>query len=856
MRRSALAALVVPLWFDAAQPAMAQAPPAPEAAGAEPVAGPGDVTITADAVSYDWQARRSTFAGNVRAVRGDGWLRADRGTYDAENGMLTLSGGVFGIQGREVFVADEAVVDVNAREASLRAATLFLKDRTAPLPSDAAHARAGKNALTLKATTVRRLDSGAIEAGSVTMTPCDCAGDPDYDLRSPNVHVEGDRAILQHPSLGILGASIPLPVALSLPLTDRQSGLLFPPLTYASTTGFGPTIPVFVTLGRSYDTTIAPGFFTGSGGGGNPTLGLRSVVGPRYSGQFRYAPVEGTAGLLDLDLVQDLRARDSPFVPATFEGEAPTAAGRGFGGLRGVVRFDHRTRISPWYVAAKGTVATDVALVSDIDPPSQLDRYLDSLRTDAGGVWSSGPMSAGADVTLLQDVRIPDAAHPDRRLFGAEARSTFQRLPAAFLQLAPVPVGPAAFAIEASAARFASLAGISPQEAAIGFGPTALNAPYVVGTAAAQVPGGSRDGIVRLDVAPRLLWGNTGSQVLLAADVGGRADVWFFDSITSRNRQRAYASGGVRASSSLERGYGTYLHSIEPAVELRAISPSAAAGSRNRIGDPYDAGGDPFSARAETAEQGIAPGLPLLSGAGNTKGVPASRRPYDEIDGAAPENGEALARAVVSQSLWVLGAQGHAPARVARLDLSQDVVAWDGQGRSRIGEAGALLQLSLPGRLGVEGRVQLDWGLHAVTQLSSSAQLRSDRGDEVHGGLQMLRGIAAERLRAGIDELFGAARLAANSGPLVGGPSFGGSVGIPLARQGLRAAYDASHYLGELPADVADWTHVLGLAYDTPCRCAGLQVAAAFFFRGASLQRSPVIHVVLDLKSLGSFASF
>ncbi|MFL5390713.1 MAG: hypothetical protein ACJ79C_18435, partial [Myxococcales bacterium] len=424
------------------------------------------------------------------------------------------------------------------------------------------------------------------------------------------------------------------------------------------------------------------------------------------------------------------------------------------------------------------------------------------------------------------------------------------------LQLAAVPVGPAAFAIEASAARFASLAGISPQEAAIGFGPTALNAPYVVGTAAAQVPGGSRDGIVRLDVAPRLLWGNTGSQVLLAADVGGRADVWFFDSITSRNRQRAYASGGVRASSSLERGYGTYLHSIEPAVEVRAISPSAAAGSPNRIGDPYDAGGDPFSATAKAAEQGIAPGFPLLSGAGNTKGVPASRRPYDEIDGAAPEAGEALARALVSQSLWVLGAQGHAPARVARLDLSQDVVAWDGQGRSRIGEAGALLQLSLPGRLGVEGRVQLDWGLHAVTQLSSSAQLRSDRGDEVHGGLQMLRGIAAERLRAGIDELFGAARLAANPGPLVGGPSFGGSVGIPLARQGLRAGYDASHYLGELPADVADWTHVLGLAYDTPCRCAGLQVAAAFFFRGASLQRSPVIHVTLDLKSLGSFASF
>jgi hypothetical protein len=137
------------------------------------------------------------------------------------------------------------------------------------------------------------------------------------------------------------------------------------------------------------------------------------------------------------------------------------------------------------------------------------------------------------------------------------------------------------------------------------------------------------------DVAPRLLWGNTGSPLLLAADVGGRADAWFFDSITSRNRQRAYASGGVRASSSLERGYGSYLHSIEPTLELRAISPSAAAGSPNRIGDPYDPGGDPFTADPAAAEQGTSPGLTLLTGAGTTKGVPASRRPYDEIDGAA-----------------------------------------------------------------------------------------------------------------------------------------------------------------------------------------------------------------------------
>ena len=194
-------------------------------------------------------------------------------------------------------------------------------------------------------------------------------------------------------------------------------------------------------------------------------------------------------------------------------------------------------------------------------------------------------------------------------------------------------------------------------------------------------------------------------------------------------------------------------------------------------------------------------------------------------------------------------------APLVRLDLSQDLVLWDGAGNSRLGEAGALLQLALP-VFGVEGRVQLDWGLHAVTQLSGATSLRNARGDEVHGGLNMLRGIPAERLRAGIDELFGAARLAARPGELLGGPSFGGSVGFPVAGQALRAGYDASHYLGPLPRDVADWTHSFGLSYDTPCRCAGLQLSAAFFFRGTALLRSPVIHVVLDLKSLGSFATF
>src|SRR5207237_328850 len=70
-----------------------------------------------------------------------------------------------------------------------------------------------------------------------------------------------------------------------------------------------------------------------------------------------------------------------------------------------------------------------------------LDRFLDALRTDAGTWGRAGPGIVGVEATLLQDVRIPNGAVPDRRLFGDEARRTFQRLPAVFVQLPPSRLG-------------------------------------------------------------------------------------------------------------------------------------------------------------------------------------------------------------------------------------------------------------------------------------------------------------------------------------------------------------------------------------------------------------------------------
>jgi len=73
-------------------------------------------------------------------------------------------------------------------------------------------------------------------------------------------------------------------------------------------------------------------------------------------------------------------------------------------------------------------------------------------------------------------------------------------------------------------------------------------------------------------------------------------------------------------------------------------------------------------------------------------------------------------------------------------------------------------------------------------------------------------------------------------------------------------AYEAAHLIlpsgAQPPANLGDWTHSVRAAYETPCRCAGVQLSADFHFLGGSLLGGPTIRFLLDLKSLGSFGTF
>jgi LPS-assembly protein len=791
------------------------------------LAGPPgqEVDIEADRILYAWESQVLYLEGHVVARRGGGIMRAAKGKLDRARGLLSLEGGVLGVQGHDVLLADSALIDLRARSAEMHSAVLYLKERLA----NPDNPKSGRNTLILHGSRLRQLPDG-YTAENVTITPCDCEGDPDYELLAGSARLEGDRAHLSGVRLHIRGPPIPL-FPLSLPLTERQWGLLQPTFGIGGPVGFAYAQPVFFTLGRSNDSTITPGWFTG---GSNPhhlsDWTNRTVRGPRFGLEWRYAPVAGTLGAIGLDLFDDLDAHDSPAQAPPAAGEPGTSPGRGFGGVRGVAHLAHRSEGVGGVFAVQGTIASDNMVVVDAEPAT-LERYLDFLSTDVGAWKASGPLTLGADATLLQDVRITDYGFPDRRLFGAERRATFQRLPALFAQLAPVFVGPATFSAEASAVQYASFAQPDALERTTGFAPTdhASGPPLDVGNAA-------RGPATRLDLAPRLAFAGPADLPLdLRLQLGARFDGYLVEGFSQRNRARAYAIAGASAALPLERRFGPVLHRIEPAIEVRAISSELHTGGPP-IGDPVDGGGAVYTAAPNDAQQGLA--------------VPAMRRPYDEIDGAAPSTGAIVTTLSVSQSFWRKG--GRVPARVARLDLLQDAVLWAGRSQTRLGQGGAKASVQL-GPVGLGGGLLYDWAQRAISAATASAGVHDDRGDEVHASTLLLRGSSSERIRAGIDELFSVARFSGPPGDLSGSANAGASAPLPF---GLRLKYDAIRALGPLPPGAWDWVHTTTLAYETPCRCAALSVRADLEFReGKRLPGYPRFFFVLDLKSLGSFAT-
>ena len=889
-RRAAAAALALcaslAMGANAAQPLPARPggdSPAPASDGAAPadvaaahraamgLGGAAPFDVTSDRLWYDGRAGDWIFDGHVLVERQGGVLHASRARFNNAAQALFLDGPVLAVQGTEVAISQGARIDLGTRATDLDSAILYVKQFWSPqlrALSDPAGARGlGHNAATLHAARAIKLDNGDTVLGDATVTPCDCAGRPDYEIDSPEVTVVGDRAWLARPRVLFMGVGVPfLPMA--LPLDSRESGLLAPQLGYSSSTGFRVAQPIYFTLGPSWDMTLTPGVFTGSFGDSHGSdLASRDVRGPRLGVELRGAPVAGSSGEIGLDLFQDFAAKNTLAQTAgNFPGEALSGSGRGLDGLRGTLRFAERTDFGAFHFVALGKLASDAMVIADTDPGSQMERYLDSLRTDVGLFGQLGTLALGFDATYLQDLRVANYGQPDRRLFGAEARPTPTRLPSPFLQLLPTMLGPFTFSAEASAASVATFA-TSAQEKATGFGPTDLGAG-----SAPSVPGTdlSRPTTLRLDLSPRL-------SLALPADspvrgklfVGARGDAWIFDGHPDRDAQRLQPLAGAEASLVLEKRFGDLLHTLEPQIFARAIAPALLHGTP--LGDPADTGGLFYAANPLASEQNVPPGTarpfapfdPSLLGlqpvapgvltnplGATALGVPALRRALDEIDGSAPSTGEVETALALRQSLWGKPSGHGPPSRIASLTLEQDFVLWDHAGPARLADSSGTFSLALP-YLTVNGELRWDWHLMLFSFAQATAAVHDARGDEIHTTETVLRGAAGDRIRAGIDEIFAATLLAAEPGDANGTVSGGVAWALPIAVKGARVGYDLSWHPGTLVAGTPDTVHTFSFTWTPPCGCAGLMLGVDLPFRDGSLLNQPSVRFSFQLQQFG-----
>ncbi len=561
---------------------------------------PKEIQLDAERLVYAQDTGYTLAEGQV-VIRGQGAvITADRLVYDKPNNVATAVGHVVGrlagqglwtvwadvvtfkIEGdavTEVFVLDG---DVLAKE-GVSEAQFFAAQDAATLRG------LGKNTLRLKANHfVRERDGWRVE--DISLTPCDCdVSKPTWSIDARASHIDWDnkRASLVAPTVRFFGVPILWLPWLSIPLTPRASGLLFPKVGFTALSGFAYEQPIFVTLGRSADVTVTPGYVAGS-------TGPFGIAGPRLGLEFRYAPAAQTLGQLSFNVLYDLRkARDA--FDATREAQS-------IRGLRGDAAWTHRQQLGPRF-----------SLLSDVRAHSdgywQRDTTTDVVARENGALKStvslgfrSDMLLASVSATAFQDLRYGyDLFGRTPRLEGSLAPvfapAVIGKLPALSLWLPTLRLSKfVSVSADFELARFAAPFGPGGDEGVSANGGLATDEAgqaltseclrerlYWIGPTACGVVDkreqgdgvfqrGERENRLRLNVFPKLLLAAQPLRLFsVSAEFGVRANAWRGESSGT-----ATARGYPWITGKLESDWhgplwGNVMHHLVPTLETRWI---------------------------------------------------------------------------------------------------------------------------------------------------------------------------------------------------------------------------------------------------------------------------------------------
>jgi LPS-assembly protein len=534
-------------------------PPAP-LAGAT-----GDVTFEAKQVVFDGATGTYQLDGDAMVRRGGVVLRARHAKLNPTTGEVWASGGALLLDATRAVQAEtlHAVLD-GPFEASDVVAYLKEKPFDPVKITSLSEARPGRNKLTLSAEEVDGDAEGRLRIRGPRVTLCDCGVGkaPTWELAAPHAEVEGDRLSLSWPVLRVtprfVGVQHPVPVLvlpwLSLPLRDRQSGLLFPELSSHPITGFAVGLPVYFTLGRSADATVTPQWYFGPANSHNPG---GAVAGPGLGLELRWAPAEQAAGVVRFHLVDD-REREH-----LLSGEP------GASGLRLSIEGEHQQDLGPSNrLVSHLQLAQDAFLFRDFrgdnlpgDPFYSRSDVLFSHRAER---WV---LEGGA--AYLEPLVHADRVRPGPPSWFGLALPALQRWPSASAVLLPSSSGGLELQGRVGVSRFAPFVGhtgpLLPTD------PGSPEPDPVTGLPSRQLPPGTvalpREAVTRGEARLQLSYPVLlGRSVSLEPWIRGVASEYAFDAAPSTTA--AWGVGGLTLSTELARKYGTVEHRLAPRLEV------------------------------------------------------------------------------------------------------------------------------------------------------------------------------------------------------------------------------------------------------------------------------------------------
>ncbi len=784
----------------------AAAPPAASA-----LAGTGDVQIQGD-VTYEPGTGLILVQNGAVLRRGPIVLRARSATYDPVSGEARASGGVLLTDATRAVAAD-GVRFLFAGPFEAEGVVAFVKDVPVDLSGVATMdeaRRAGPSRLSFSGARMQGDARGRFVLEGARLTLCDCGPGcaPSWEVTSRHADViPGVRATLSWPVLRVtprfLFIDHPVPVLvlpwLYVPLSDRQTGLLLPEIDSTPATGWAAFEPVFVTLGRSADATVTPGYAFGRKRS-DVEAGKAAVRGPGARLELRWAPAEGADGRLLLSWVNDLDAE-----PAGESGNRFAAIGRHAQLLSERTSLQASLRLfgDPVWVrdltsdvlGREAPYARSDVLLSHRREALVLEvgaNYLEPLRpygylkNEATGVYEDpngfGTLGAGLDVA--------------------------SRWPAASATLLPVGLGPVRVSGRAGFARFA------PPSSAWDSGDCWNQPP---GTCVEDPRRAAADRAdVRAEVSAPLLLGDVAS---LTPYVRGAGTAYAFEADYPATGE-AWAVGGVVLGTEVSRRFGAVRHAVAPRLEWRGGTGSAGEGIAWNAYDLFD-----------------------RTGTGALSAAPPG--PWQQLRAAAETRltagGADLLRLEVGQDYDVrLGRLGETFAGAG--------VAWRRFSASAAARAFAFEARPYPTP---PARIPSSF-LDRFTELSGSASLADHRGDVVHAGFYSIGAGGSGSLLAGIDPLF-------DLRPTATEPSASATVGARAVWSGATLGYDVLLYGragyvascsgggGERRVEAGQpQQHVVTAVWDSPCNC----------FRIAAVGRlndcgEPSGSLVLDLSHLG-----